>query len=255
MASRLHSEVPPLCGEGAGGRGLCATPTEQFARNCADGEVPAHPVVDAGAPTPTAPPSTLPARGRVGWAPADRTRQKDRVRVADRARRMRAEPTPSERRLWGALRQLNREDGANFRRQCAVDGLVYDFGDYSARVLIELDGVVHELIDEVALRDATKTAHAHANDFRLLRFRNDDVWRQLDRVVREIRDASPSPLRGGSVAQRPGRGAVGMKRAIGEGPDLLPGVKLASLAPLPDTLGVDMPRKGAVRRLPRRKKS
>jgi very-short-patch-repair endonuclease len=121
-----------------------------------------------------------------GWKPAlGQTRQKDLPRTAARAKRMRLEQTPSEARLWKMLRQLN-ADGAHFRRQAAVDTYVYDFGDYSARLLIELDGVAHRL-EGAALLDAKKNAHAAAQGFRLLRLTNQDVWGRPDWVMRQVR--------------------------------------------------------------------
>jgi very-short-patch-repair endonuclease len=95
---------------------------------------------------------------------------------------MRNAPTPSEARLWKALRRLNRE-GARFRRQVSLDGRIFDFGDLTARRLIEVDGGVHLRLPEVAERDAEKSAWASANRFRLIRVSNDQVWGDLDAVV------------------------------------------------------------------------
>ncbi|MBT9444990.1 MAG: DUF559 domain-containing protein [Hyphomonadaceae bacterium] len=129
-------------------------------------------------------------------------RQKDLPRVTARSRRLRAEPTTSEARLWKALRALNRE-GANFRRQCALGRFVYDFGDYSARILIEVDGVVHELIDDVRLNDAKKDTDAMAMKFRLLRVSNRDVWGRLDHVVSQIRALRAAPHPDGYAVDPP----------------------------------------------------
>ena len=73
---------------------------------------------------------------------------------------------------------------------------MFDFGFLPARVLIEVDGGVHERLAEVAARDAEKTAWAAANGFRLLRFRNDDVWDDLDAVLETVRTSisDPHPL-------------------------------------------------------------
>lgn len=130
------------------------------------------------------------------WAPSvGQSRQKDRVRAKARSQRLRREATPTEQRLWKALRQLNRE-GARFRRQIALDAWVFDFGDLSARLLIEVDGGVHERLADVIARDADKTAWAAVNHFHLLRFRNDDVWGDLDAVLTAIRStmSAPHPL-------------------------------------------------------------
>ncbi|MBL8551878.1 MAG: DUF559 domain-containing protein [Hyphomonadaceae bacterium] len=100
--------------------------------------------------------------------------------------------TLSERKLWKLLRP---EKDAHYRKQIAVDGYVFDFGDYSARILIELDGSIHRL-NNVELRDKEKEAYAKRHGFKLPRFTNDDVWTRPDWVldqVRALRDA-PHPL-------------------------------------------------------------
>jgi very-short-patch-repair endonuclease len=106
---------------------------------------------------------------------------------------MRREPTPAEKDLWRLLRTLNRES-AHFRRQVAVDRFVFDFGDYSARLLIEVDGPIHD-VDEVKDRDGVKRLHAEKNGFRLLKFTNDDVWERPEWVLDQVRvlHAAPHP--------------------------------------------------------------
>ncbi len=128
-------------------------------------------------------------RDMANWAPrAGQSRQKDRSRANARGRRIRHDPTPTEKRFWSALRQLNR-DGAHFRRQLTLDDWVFDFGDLSTRLLIELDGGVHDRLPGVAERDKRKDDWAAANRFQLLRFSNDRVWSDLDAMIAAIRQA------------------------------------------------------------------
>ncbi|MGE0045421.1 MAG: endonuclease domain-containing protein [Hyphomonadaceae bacterium] len=148
------------------------------------------------------------------WSPrAGEDRQKDHTRTNARAKRMRADQTSSEQKLWTLLRQLNRE-GASFRRQAAIGDWVFDFADYSAHLLIEVDGVVHRM-DEVAMRDAAKEAWARSQGFILLRIPNNDVWNAPDRTLDRIRATrkesagQPSPLVGEAAAQRPEGGRSG----------------------------------------------
>jgi very-short-patch-repair endonuclease len=121
--------------------------------------------------------------------------QRDYTRANARKQRLRSAPTPSEELLWRALRQLNRE-GAKFRRQPAIGPWVFDFGYLSAKVLIELDGGVHEVFAEVAARDEEKTRWAEANGYRLLRVSNRELWDQCDLVIERVRSAisAPHPL-------------------------------------------------------------
>src|SRR5262245_66271046 len=128
------SEPPPPCGAGAGGGG----PTEQ----------------DTG----------VRHERSIGWAPKPgKDRQKDHARTNARAKRLRREMTSSEKELWRLLRE---EPGRHFRKQVAVDDIVFDFGEFGARLLIELDGPIHELAD-VAEWDGKKEAHARAAGFKV----------------------------------------------------------------------------------------
>jgi very-short-patch-repair endonuclease len=70
----------------------------------------------------------------------------------------------------------------------ALDDYVFDFGWYSARLLIEIDGSIHERAD-VQANDTAKTVHAIASGFRVLRFANNDVWDRPEWVLAQVRDA------------------------------------------------------------------
>lgn len=105
--------------------------------------------------------------------------------------------TPSEKVLQKLLRTI---EGAHFRKQVALGDYVFDFGGYSARVLIEVDGSIHRLPD-VQANDKSKTIFAATQGFRVLRFENNDVWDRpawVEAKVREALDADaldrPPPL-------------------------------------------------------------
>jgi very-short-patch-repair endonuclease len=108
--------------------------------------------------------------------------------------------TSSEKELWKLLRKV---EGHTFRRQVAIGDYVFDFAEYSARLLIEVDGSIHRL-REVQQNDKSKELHAVVNGFRLLRFANSDVWDRPAWVASQVRaflDAphppTPSPQGGG----------------------------------------------------------
>jgi very-short-patch-repair endonuclease len=93
--------------------------------------------------------------------------------------------TPSEKLLWELLRTI---EGHTFRRQPAIGDYVFDFANYSARLLTELDGSIHRL-PEVQARDKAKTIHAAVKGFRLLRFANSDVSNRPAWVLAQVRTA------------------------------------------------------------------
>src|SRR5688500_17970966 len=69
------------------------------------------------------------------------------------ARTMRNVPTPAEQRLWEQLR--NRGTGAKFRRQHAIEGFIVDFVCIEHKLIIELDGSIHDEPDQ-KLYDETR---------------------------------------------------------------------------------------------------
>jgi very-short-patch-repair endonuclease len=109
----------------------------------------------------------------------------------DAARRLRQEATPAERVLWEAMRG-RRLDGLKFRRQYAIGPYILDFCCTEHRLVVELDGGVHDEPDRAAY-DAGRTEDLAAYGYRVLRFRNDAVFDDLEAVLDAIREAAIAP--------------------------------------------------------------
>ena len=58
----------------------------------------------------------------------------------ERARALRREPTPAEKKLWAYLRG-DKLNGVNFRRQHAIGNFIVDFVSVKRKLVIELDGL------------------------------------------------------------------------------------------------------------------
>ena len=110
-----------------------------------------------------------------------------------RARQLRRQMTPAEKRLWAAIRG-RRLDGLKFRRQHALGSYIVDFVCSEKRLIIEVDGDVH---DEQMDYDAARTEHLEQYGYRVVRFRNAEVLDDLESVLEKIREAAlipnPSP--------------------------------------------------------------
>ena len=105
-------------------------------------------------------------------------------RLTEHARAMRSEEsTPAERVLWKHLRRRPR--GHRFRRQEPIGPFIADFLSYSARVVVELDGSVHDSTHAM-LADGERERWIAAQGFTVLRFDNDDVFEDLEWVLEEI---------------------------------------------------------------------
>ncbi len=87
------------------------------------------------------------------------------------AKGQRREPTIAEDMLWRELRG-RRCSGLKFRRQCPLGPYVADFVCFEARLIVELDGPVHNGPAEKA-HDKRRDAWLRDQGFRVLRFSND----------------------------------------------------------------------------------
>ena len=64
-----------------------------------------------------------------------------------RAKEFRRNMTLAEKILWRQLRR-NQLGGYHFRRQQVIDGFIADFYCNAAKLIIEVDGGIHELLKE-----------------------------------------------------------------------------------------------------------
>jgi very-short-patch-repair endonuclease len=101
-------------------------------------------------------------------------------RLTSVARKLRANGTEAEERLWHHLRARSLE-GERFVRQFQIGNCVADFACRAARVAIEADGGQH-----APERDAARTDAIERYGDRVLRFWNHDVLANPDRVLEAI---------------------------------------------------------------------
>ena len=107
------------------------------------------------------------------------------------ARTLRHNQTATERELWHLLR--GRElAGHKFRRQVPLGPYIADFVCLSARLIVELDGGQH---GEQILYDSERTKWLEAQNFRVLRLWNSQVFEEREAVMATILSAltAPSP--------------------------------------------------------------
>lgn len=106
---------------------------------------------------------------------------KDKVEFA---RVMRKNPTPAERQLWYHVRR--NKLGYRFHHQFQLAGYIVDFYCPSARVAIEVDGSVHDLLITKA-QDAEKERVLEERGVRVLRVLNEDVLSFIGVVIARIK--------------------------------------------------------------------
>jgi very-short-patch-repair endonuclease len=107
-----------------------------------------------------------------------------------RARSLRRRMTWTEQHLWRELRKLD----ANFRRQAPIGRYFADFASHGARLIVEVDGEVHERFEHIASRDLERQAWLEGQGYRVLRFTDrqvrDDVFGCAEAVARALDDGT-----------------------------------------------------------------
>ncbi len=90
-----------------------------------------------------------------------------------RRRELRNRPTEAEHRLWYCLRGAAL-DGRKFRRQHGVGPYIVDFHCPEEKLVIELDGSIHDEPD-IQQRDKIREAYLVSQGLRVLRFGNEQA--------------------------------------------------------------------------------
>lgn len=95
---------------------------------------------------------------------------------------LRKNMTPAEGVLWKTLRGRG-AGGYKFRRQQGIGPFVLDFYCPELRLCVELDGSSHDHKFEY---DEQRTAFLSKQGIRVVRFRNEQIWTNIEGIVREI---------------------------------------------------------------------
>ena len=99
-------------------------------------------------------------------------------------RRLRANTTEPERRLWSRLR--SRQLGSlKFRRQHGVGPYVVDFYCPERSIVIEIDGDTHADGDTLT-RDERREHYLKALDLHVIRYTNREIMTDLDGVMLDL---------------------------------------------------------------------
>ena len=100
------------------------------------------------------------------------------------AAELRKNMTPAEKLLWERLRKRQVE-GFRFRRQHPIHIVVVDFFCYEAMLVIEVDGAVHEDSYQKE-RDIERTKILNSFGLREIRFKNEEIIKDIDSVIKKI---------------------------------------------------------------------
>jgi very-short-patch-repair endonuclease len=130
-----------------------------------------------------------------------------RRKMVEIAREFRKEPTKSEAILWEALHG-KKLDGIKFRRQQPVGYFVVDFYNSAYRLVVEVDGPIH---DNQVEADRARQDILEILGLNVLRVKSETVEKNLPQALTEIRAKieelkSPSPSLGEGLGEREDHG-------------------------------------------------
>lgn len=92
--------------------------------------------------------------------------------------------TDAEVILWSRLRR-HEAGGFHFRKQHPIGPYVADFACLKAWLVVEVDSDTHSTDEEIA-HDHRRDQFLREHGWRILRVRNEDVYRDLDVVMDAI---------------------------------------------------------------------
>ena len=145
--------------------------------------------------------------------------------LKDKVQEMKNNPTQAENALWQLLK--GDKTGFHFRRQHIVDKYIPDFVCLKKKLIVEVDGKIHDYTQD---DDAMRTARLEELGYEVIRFKNEEVLGDTDRVLNQITSALTA------------RSDVSNSLPLGEGqgevievfttrPDTIFGVSFMTLAP------------------------
>jgi leucyl-tRNA synthetase len=102
--------------------------------------------------------------------------------LLEKAKKMRENPTDAEKILWEKLKSKN--ISYKFRQQHLIDDFIVDFVCLSKKLIVEVDGKIHDSQEE---QDLARTSVLKDKGFKVIRFTNDEVIQDVENVLAQIK--------------------------------------------------------------------
>lgn len=110
----------------------------------------------------------------------------------EKARALRKANTPAEKKIWDFLRN-RKVINVKFRRQHPIGYFIVDFFCEEKKLIIEIDGSIHDL-EENKKYDKDRQEELELAGYNMIRFTNDDVINNVNKVIEKIKEFITSPL-------------------------------------------------------------
>ncbi|WP_010663472.1 endonuclease domain-containing protein [Marinilabilia salmonicolor] len=113
--------------------------------------------------------------------------------IFEKAKDLRKNMTPAELKLWKYIKN-NQILGLRFRRQHPIDIFIADFYCHQIKLVIELDGEVHNN-NENHEYDVNRTAELERLGITVIRFNNHEIMDNIEKVVEQLKKICEDLLR------------------------------------------------------------
>ena len=110
--------------------------------------------------------------------------------IIKRAADLRKRLTKAESVLWNKIGK-NQINGYRFKKQHPISKFIVDFYCHKALLVIEIDGDIHNK-EEVLERDEGREYELQKLGLTILRFTNEEVIKNIDKVIENIKAATNS---------------------------------------------------------------
>lgn len=107
------------------------------------------------------------------------------------ARDLRKNQTDVEKLLWYRLRNRQIAD-SKFKRQQVIEDYIVDFVNFDKKIIVELDGGQHNTETNIEY-DRKRTEYLEKNGFKVLRFWNNEVTKNMEGVLERIHEEVIKP--------------------------------------------------------------
>ena len=97
---------------------------------------------------------------------------------------LRKNQTDAETILWQYLRR--KELGVRFVRQYGIENYIADFCCRSKKLIIELDGGIHN-DEDIKENDQERTKNLERFGYKIIRFKNQEILNNFDSVLTKIK--------------------------------------------------------------------
>lgn len=109
-----------------------------------------------------------------------------RIGIVAYAKKLKNRLTPAEVHLWYHLQKAMLKWGVEFESQAIVGArFIGDFVCYKSQLIVEVDGSIHKL-RRVRAKDRYRTVTLEALGYTIIRFENQQVFRDVAKVLAEI---------------------------------------------------------------------